>query len=200
MIATLILLSGLTGSYSPVTEPAPVVRTFDLSDAAGKKHSSKEWAGSKAIVLFFISAECPASNGYAPELKRLSKEFADKGVQFYGVHSDPDLTAAQALTHAKDYELPFPVLMDAEQALAKQIGATRVPTAVILSPEGTVLYRGRIDNRYVSLGKKRTEPTVRDTQENLTLVLAGKAVPVSETEVFGCYLPPPAEKKPKQAQ
>jgi thiol-disulfide isomerase/thioredoxin len=201
MISLLLLMVGFGGAGTDrLCENAPVVRTLDLSDAKGNKHTTKEWGGSKAVVLFFIWSECPASNGYAPELARLFKEYADKGVKFYGVHSDPDITAEQALAHAKEYQLPFPVLLDPTQNLARQTGAKRNPTAVILSPEGKVLYRGRIDDSYVSLGKKRAEPTRRDTQDALALIASGKIPAFVETEVIGCLIPKvtaPKEQKPK---
>ena len=190
MIACLVALIGLSScALNLPEETARTVRAFELSDAAGKKHTAKEWAGTKAVVCFFISHECPASNGYAPELTRMFEEFRDKGVLFYGVHSDPDLTAQQAVSHAKEHRLSFPVLLDPTQSLAGQAGVKRVPTAIILSPEGKVLYRGRIDDRYISLGKKRAEPTQHDTRDALALVLAGKPPGVAETEVFGCLLP-----------
>jgi peroxiredoxin len=201
MIVSFAMLIGLVGiNADPPADTSHLVREFDLSDAAGKKHSLREWEGSKAVVFFFIWSECPASNGYAPELARLFKEFTDKGVKFYGVHSDPDLTAEQALAHAKEYQLPFPVLLDPTQCLARQAGAKRNPTAVILSPEGKVLYRGRIDDSYVSLGKKRAEPTKRDTQDTLALIVSGKTPAFAETEVIGCLIPKvaaPKEQKPK---
>jgi thiol-disulfide isomerase/thioredoxin len=190
MVAVWIVLFGLTGAPTdPGVDTHHVVRTFDIVDAQGNKHTTKEWIGSKAIVLFIISSECPASNGYAPEIARLSKAYADKGVVFYGIYIDPDLTAEQAAVHAKEHQLPFPMLLDPAQIVAKQTGAKRVPTAVVLSPEGNVLYRGRIDDRYVSLGKKRPEPTQRDTQDALALILEGKSPPVAETDVIGCLLP-----------
>jgi peroxiredoxin len=198
MIATRALLIALTTAAAPPeVAPSHAVRNFDLSDAAGTKHSAKEWASSKAIVLFFVWADCPASNGYAPEMIRLAKAYGSKDVLFFGVHSDPELTAEQAAKHAKEYELPFPMLLDPTQQLAHETGTKRSPTAAVLLPEGKVLYLGRIDDRYVSLGKKRAEPTRRDTQEALDAILAGKAPAVAETEVIGCLLPKIIE-KPKR--
>lgn len=200
MILALAMLCGMSNIVAdPQPDATPVVREFDLSDATGKKQSIKDWNGSKAVVLLFIWSECPSSNGYAPELVRLFKDFAGQGVKFYGVHSDPDITAEQILTHAKEHRLSFPMLLDPAQSLARQTGAKRVPTAVILSAEGKVLYRGRIDDRYVSLGKKRAEPTSQDLRDALTQIVAGKSPAVAETEVIGCLLPKlstPANSKP----
>jgi peroxiredoxin len=197
--ATLIFGFGIVVSAAP-NETVQVVREFSLLDTQQRKHTIKEWAAAKAVVLFFISADCPASNGYAPDIAGMVQTFAEKDVLFYGVHSDPDLTAEQASAHAKEYKLNFPILLDPAQSLASQSGVKRVPTAVVLSADGKVLYRGRIDDRYISLGKKRSEPTRRDTLDALDQVLAGKAPTTPQTEVIGCLLPKITEgtgRKPK---
>lgn len=169
--------------------PEAAVRTFDLTDTAGKVRTVKEWDGAKAVVLLYLSAECPSSNGYSPELTRIATAFEGKPVLFFGIHADPDISREQAARHAKEYELPFPVLLDPTQAVARQAGVTRVPTAVVLAPDGKVQYRGRIDDRYLSLGKKRDQPTTRDLHAAIEAVLAGKSPPTRETEVIGCLLP-----------
>ena len=66
---------------------------FSLADPQGKLHQPSEWQGSKGVVLLFLGTECPISNGYAPEMARLASEFRARGILFYGVHCDPDVTA-----------------------------------------------------------------------------------------------------------
>src|ERR1043166_4081682 len=39
-----------------------------------------------AIVFIFVSNDCPISNRYAPEVKRLHEKFHPKGVVFWLVH------------------------------------------------------------------------------------------------------------------
>src|SRR5207244_1630362 len=46
-------------------------------------------------------------------------------------------------------------------------------------------YRGRIDDRYVDLGKRRIEPNRRDLREALTAVLAGQPVKEARTKAIG---------------
>jgi hypothetical protein len=53
-------------------------------------------------------------------------------------------------------------------------GATITPEAVVVDPQGRVLYRGRIDDRYVSLGLERPVATRRDLDEALTDITVGK--------------------------
>src|SRR5215468_1360183 len=117
---------------------------FDLLDAAGRKHTAREWKTARAVALFFIGVECPISNRYAPEINRIVAAYSTRGVAFYGVQSDPDINPAVALRHSRDYGFDFPVLLDPAQALASRTGVILTPTAVILSPGGELLYRGRI--------------------------------------------------------
>jgi peroxiredoxin len=167
---------------------------FELLDANGRKHTAGEWKAARAVAIFFISAECPISNRYAPEINRLVADFSSRGVAFYGAHSDPDTGREAALRHAKDYGFDFPVLLDPSQTLAGRTGVILTPTAVILSGEGELLYRGRIDNRYLDFGKYRSAGVKPDLRFALEAVIAGKAVPEKYTKPVGCVLPPPAER------
>ncbi len=160
-----------------------------------RKDLAADWKGQKAVVLIFLGTDCPVSNFYAPEHARLAKVFAEKGVVFYGIHADPDVTAAAAARHAADYRLPFPVLLDPAQAVTRQTGVRVVPSAVVLSPDGQVLYRGRVDDRYNAAGVRREVPTTHELEDALKAVLAGKAPPVAETKAFGCPLPEPAKSR-----
>src|SRR5262249_6320143 len=146
----------LAGVALPAASEAPkAVKDFSLADARGKTHTSADWKGKKAVVLFFLNTECPVSNFYAPECSRLAKAFAVKWAAFYGIHPDPDLTAEAAARHAADYRIAFRVLLDPTQVVTRQTGVERVPSAVVLSPEGDVLYRGRVDDRYTADGVRR---------------------------------------------
>jgi peroxiredoxin len=190
-----VLLTAGLFLVGTVTAAGPAVKDFTLPDAAGRKHTADEWKGKTAVVLFFLGTECPVSNFYAPEYARLAKAFAGKGVLFYGVHPDPDVTAAAAAGHAAEYRIPFPVLLDPTQAVTRQTGVQVVPSAVVLSPGGEVLYRGRVDDHYTPEGVRREVPTTRDLEDALRAVAQGKAVPVARTKAFGCPLPEPAQPK-----
>jgi hypothetical protein len=75
--------------------------------------------------------------------------------------------------------------------LASRTGVTLTPTAVILSPAGELLYRGRIDNRYLDFGKYRDAGVKPDLRLALDAVVAGNPVAEPFTNPIGCALPPP---------
>jgi hypothetical protein len=70
----------------------------------------------------------------------------------------------------------------------KAIGAAVTPTAVVVKPDESIAYRGRIDNFYAGLGRPRRIVTQHDLREALDSVLAGKPVANPETSPVGCYI------------
>ena len=174
LFAVLIVLTAagaVTAEDAPLGQLAP----FALQDVDGREATLKDWSGKKAVILFFLGAECPVSNGYAPLMQRLADKYAPRGVACYGVHCDSTLNAKAAAEHAKEYGLAFRVLLDPDQTVAGPAGVRVTPEAVVVSTEGNVLYRGRIDDRYSRDGKRRDFPTVNDLEAALEAVLGGEA-------------------------
>ena len=160
-----------------------------LLDLVGVEHRPLQVKGA-AHVLLFVTVDCPISNNYAPEIRRLVADYGSKGVRFFLVHVDPDVDVTQALAHAEDYDLPRPVLLDPEHRLVAATGAEVTPEAVVVTPSQPVAYRGRIDDWYADLGRKRQSgPGRRDLRAALDAVLEGRPLPVTRTEAVGCYIP-----------
>ena len=166
--------------------------SFGLSDAEGRRHTAADLRGSRAAVFLFIAPECPISNGYAPELGRIHDEYGPRGVLIFAVHADPRVTAETARRHAREFSLPFPVLLDPAQSLARRAGATVTPEAAVFSPDGVLLYRGRVDDRVAGFGKERPAPQRRDLRVALDEILAGRPVSQPFAKAIGCAIPFPA--------
>ncbi|MBZ5612132.1 MAG: redoxin domain-containing protein [Acidobacteriia bacterium] len=162
---------------------------YSLTDANGKTHTADEIQHYKATVLLFVATECPNANTYAPVLARLYREYSARGVLFLAVYSDPADNAAAVQKHDADYRIPYPGLLDPNQTLARQTGARSTPEAVVLSPGDEVLYRGRVDDRFVDLGKTRFRPAHEDLREALDQILQGQPVKNPVTKVLGCAIP-----------
>jgi hypothetical protein len=149
----------------------------------------------KSVAIVFLGADCPISNAFAPEIARLAKEFSSPRIAFCVVYADADLTKDAAAKHAKEFGFTCPALLDPTMKLVRKAGATIKPEAAILSPKGDVLYRGRIDDRFVDFSKQREAPTKREFRDALEAVRAGKMVPTPRTTAIGCDIELPPEKK-----
>jgi thiol-disulfide isomerase/thioredoxin len=186
--AVLPLAAALLSLGAAPPPEAHEVKPFALDDGAGKKWDfKKQAAGAKAVVVLFLGTECPVNNAYLPELTRLHKAYSEKGVLFVGVNSNSHDSPTRVLGHAKANRLPFPVLKDSANVVADGFGARRTPEAFVVSPEGKVLYQGRIDDQ-IGIGFRRKEVGRRDLAAALDDVLAGKAVRVRWTDAPGCLI------------
>ena len=146
-------------------------------------------AGVKAIVFLFTSTDCPISNRYAPEIRRIASTFGPQGVLFRLIYPDPADRGPAIRDHmaAFAYSGAAQAYRDPSHALVKFVGATVTPEVAVVA-SGHVLYRGRIDDRNVDLGLERPAPTRRDLADALTAVLAGKPVVPATTQAVGCYI------------
>jgi len=143
----------------------------------------------RAIVLVFADPECPISNAFAPELSRMHAEFAPRGVRFYLVYADHRRTVENLRAHATAFGYPMTAVRDAEQELVRRAGATLTPEACVFLPGGELVYRGRIDDRYVDFGKLRAAPTSRDLHDALEAVLSGRTPVRPWPPAIGCTIP-----------
>jgi peroxiredoxin len=162
---------------------------FELRDTQGALHTTAEWTGHKAVVLFFVTIDCPVGNSYVPEMNRLRDSYTSRGVAFYAVQADPTVPQADVVKYAKDYRYTFPLLLDPRQVLVRHANATITPQAAILSPDGKVVYLGPIDNRVVDFGKTRPSATRSYLREDLDAMLEGKSVPIAAQHSVGCSIP-----------
>ena len=161
---------------------------FSLVDTASRSHTPADFAGKRAIVLFFVSTDCPLSNNYVPELNRIAQAYGPRGVAFYAVQGDATVPDADVRRHAADFGYSFPYLFDPQESLAAFTGAVSTPETAVLSPRGDLLYLGRIDNRLEDFGKRRVAITEFDLRDALDAILAGKPVPRPRAKALGCAI------------
>jgi hypothetical protein len=142
----------------------------------------------KLVVLIFISAECPISNKLAPEIERLSHKFPTNEVSFNLIYPNASDTAAKISTHRHDYHLTANFVRDETHEFVKAAGATVTPEAAIFNSKRKLAYRGRINDRYLALGKDRPYATENDLEDAIIALLAGKKPKQARSEAIGCYI------------
>lgn len=159
-----------------------------LDDLGGQAHSPLALSEAKANVVIFITNDCPIANSYAPEIQSIISDYSPRGAAFFLVHVDPDLTLEKAKKHAAEYGYECVILRDPGQRLVRELEAQVTPEAFVLTGKG-VAYRGRIDDLFADLGKKRRQARNRDLRNALDSVFSGKPVSNSRTEAVGCFIP-----------
>jgi peroxiredoxin len=193
-VVAFVVLAVLGAVPARAQQPTPAdvdklnkkIDSFSLKDSTGKPFTLADLKDKKAIVVVFLSFNCPVSNGYSPTLTSLHSDYASKGVAFVGINASDDLTAAEVAKNAADYKLPFTALKDDGFKAADVFKAKISPEAFVLDHNHVLRYRGRIDNSYTARLKKAPKTTEHNLKNALDDLLAGKAVRSPSTQAIGC--------------
>lgn len=154
-----------------------------LSDVDGNAHVLIE-PETHATAIVFLGTQCPISNRAIPTLNALAAKLPS-GAAFYGIVSDPTVTRADVAKYRDDYKIAFPILFDDAGSLAKSLQPKVTPEAFVLNQYGRVVYRGRIDDSFASLGQANQTAKTHDLADALADVAADKPID-RETKAVGC--------------
>src|SRR6266545_4846317 len=154
MRRVLSTLLALTLTVPLTAASTPAVRLPDLDNRLVDPFLAAE--SSRAIVFLFASVDCPISNRYAPVVQRLYQTFAPQGVTFWLIYPNPADTPAAIRDHVKAFNYPVHALRDPKHDLVKITNVVVTPEVAVFDRGRALVYHGRIDDRYVSLGVERS--------------------------------------------
>jgi thiol-disulfide isomerase/thioredoxin len=160
--------------------------SFNLKATDGNMYSLEGVRGEKGTAVVFTCNECPYSKGYEDRLIELARNYQPKGISFIAINpNDPKIVPGDGfefmVQRARDKGFPFPYAFDETQATAAAYGAKVTPHIFLLNGNGTLVYRGRIDDSV-----KEDEVKKRDFKAALDALVAGGPIRVAETKAFGC--------------
>lgn len=156
-----------------------------VENLQGERTNPFVGTSAKATVAIFVDSDCPVSNRYAPELRRLHDKFTGQGVTFWLVYPDPGLSAGSIRAHMNEFGFSMPALRDPLHSFVELAKAQVTPEAGVFLADGTLIYHGRIDDRYVEIGRQRARASHHDVEEVLNAVLAGRSPDSSFTPAAG---------------
>jgi len=180
---------GLSAACGLGREPA--AKQIRLLDLSGRETEPLAQSDARATVLVFTRTDCPISNRYAPEIQRIYREFASDHVAFWLVYLDPDQPVGAIRQHLKEYNYPFGGLRDPQHEFVRLTGVRVTPEVAVFVPDTSgarMVYRGRIDDKYVGLDKERPQPTTHDLERVLRAIVEGKLIGVETTRAIGCFI------------
>ena len=165
-----------------------VLSALNLTDVTGRQHQPFDDRRTKAVVLLFVSTDCPVANTFQPYLQDFERVYAKKGVRCFMVYCSPGLEREQIDKHTRDFQIHMSAVLDAKQQLARITGAKVTPEAIMIDRSGKVRYRGLINDLYAGYGRKRAQPTKHFLRDACDAVIAGKMVPNPVTKSLGCFI------------
>ena len=139
-------------------------------------------------VYVFIAEECPVCNYMGNPLSAIAKKYADE-VEFHAVFPLKNSNYKTAQVFKEKYGMTsFETILDKDQKVTKQLGATITPEVVITGADGEVRYRGRINSAYYAPGKMKHSSIKDDLDEALTTLISGKKIKSPWPPAIGCYI------------
>ncbi len=147
--------------------------------------------GVAATALIFVRTDCPIANQAAPDIERLRAHYGGRGVRFWLVYVDPREPAERVRAHLREFRLAAPALRDPDHALVRRAGVHVTPEAALYlhdQKEPQMVYRGRLDDRVVEVGRRRPRATRFDLQEAIEAALARTAPALVTTSAAGCEI------------
>ena len=168
---------------SKVQEIGRGVQDFSLPELHGSSRGLRdELTGRKAAVVVFwscVCSHCIRYDEYLNGFAALHPEMALLAVASRRQETQRDLQQA-----VRQRKLTFPILVDADGAVAAQWFTQQTPRAFLIDSGFTLRYRGAIDNFQFPDDPDYTaylEPAIAD-------VLSGRPVVRPETPSFGCAI------------
>jgi len=130
-----------------------IMPSFELLDTEGTKNDSNDLMGRVGLLVAFTCNHCPYALAIWPRLIRLSLHAAELGVQTVAInpniHPDyPDDAPDKMREKVKQWGIPFPYLIDEDQAIAKQFAAQCTPDLYLLNAQHQLVYHGRLDDNW----------------------------------------------------
>jgi peroxiredoxin len=190
LVSSLVLcFASLAVAAPEVGQPAP---GFTLTDSTGKEHSLADFKG-KTVVLEWVNYGCPFVKKHydSKNMQTLQKAAAEKGVVWLAICSSApgkqgNETPESGKTKAAEYgSAATAYLVDADGKVGKLYEARTTPEMFVINPEGTLIYKGAIDDN------NSPDPAVIPDSKNfvkaaLDDTLAGKPVSIPSTKSYGC--------------
>jgi len=163
-----------------------------LTDLSGRAVPLVASADSRGSVFVFIRTDCPISDRYVPELERQQHRAAAAHVEFALVFVDPAEPSDAIRAHIQTFHYTGRVLRDDSHALVRLAGVATTPEAAAFAHEPggpRLVYRGRIDNRYVDFGRMRPAATEHDLADVIDAFAAGGGrLTFRTTKAIGCVI------------
>ena len=129
---------------------------FKLENIDGTFVSLSDFEQAKGFIVVFTCNTCPYAVAYEDRIEALNKMYATKGYPVIAIMPNnieikPGDSLDAMKRRAKEKGFTFPYLIDREQTIFPQYGATKTPHVYILEKSNdanVVRYIGAIDDNY----------------------------------------------------
>lgn len=164
---------------------------FSCVSSLARDQAHQEGVGQSAevgSVCVFMDTGCPIARYHTRTLRLLHEEYAGKGIRFTAVFPAANTTEKSVQKYVEKYKFPLKAILDPGQARARALKATIVPEVFVFDRDEKLIYRGRIDDRFVAVGKRRPLTRTHDLADVLRALSASETIEPRKTKAIGCTI------------
>lgn len=169
-----------------------VATDFKLKNTDGTMVSLADYQDAKGYLVIFTCNTCPYAMKYEERIIALDKKYKEKGVPVVAIMPNnvdvkPGDSFENMQKRANEKGFTFPYLIDENQEIYPQYGATRTPHVYLLekTTKGNIVrYIGAIDDNY----QDESQVEERFVENAVDAMLSGKEVPIKTTKAIGCSI------------
>lgn len=156
----------------------------------GLDPKTQTMAGDSLTVYIFLHDDCVISQFYTPELARLYETYRSKKVGFIGYFPNFSSKPEKIKAFGEIYHIAFPLKQDYYKDWTRKFEIKVTPEVAVWDHRsGRLIYRGRIDDSYVRVGKRRLHPQNHDLEDSIKgWLLNENPEHMVQTQAIGCFI------------
>ena len=169
-----------------------VATDFRLLNVDGNYLSMSDYEDIRGVILIFSCNHCPFVVAYEDRMIELHNEYAPKGFPVLAINpndtiAEPRDSFTKMIERAQEKNFPFDYVIDADQEIYPQYGATHTPHVFLLEKVGDefiVAYIGAIDDN----ARDASAVEERYLANAIDALLAGEPINPTVTRAIGCTI------------
>ena len=175
---------------TPVCDFGQPAVDFELPGVDGRVWTLDQCKGDAGLLVMFISNHCPYVKAIRRKLVRDTRELKALGVNSVAIMPNDTVTYPEdsfdkMKVVAKQFDFPFPYLLDGTQEVARAYDAVCTPDFFGYNADLELQYRGRLD----AAGPKSEDDTqTRELFEAMKMVAETGHGPEEQIPSMGCSI------------
>lgn len=160
-----------------------------LQSIEGKPVSLREARTDKGLLVMFSCNTCPFVIKAQPKTQEVREKAKELGIGMVIINSneaqrdaDDSRPAMRAYAEQQGYNVPY--VVDEMSRMANEFGATRTPEVFLFNGEGTLVYKGALEDNPADPSKS----TKFYLMDAMNALIQNKAIKPAETKSIGCSI------------
>lgn len=172
LVGLIILLSGCQSAWQ--------IKPKKL--ATGLVELKSLYENHKGVVVIFWQRACPCVKRYEARVKKLYDKYERQGLSFVYMSSNTNESLDQVQSAYAQRNMPLRLVRDEGGLIARKVKAKGTPAALLITPQGDVIYMGWIDNER----REGESGRIAYLENAIEEFLGNQSVKIKTSPMFGC--------------